>query len=41
MKNSLALKRFHVRSVHSASLKMKHQYAFFMGALKLICSGLS
>ena len=26
MKNSLDLKRFHVRSVLSASLKVKHQY---------------
>ena len=41
MKNSLDLKRFHVRSVLPASLKMKHQYTFFMGALKLICSGIS
>ena len=41
MKNSLGLKRFHVRSVLSASLKMKYQYTFFMGALKLICSGIS
>ena len=38
MKNSLDLKRFHVRSVLYASLKMKHQYTFFMGALKRICS---
>ena len=41
MKDSLDLKRFHARSVLSASLKMKHQYTFFMGALKLICSGTS
>ena len=39
MKNSLDLKRFHVRSVLSASLKIKHQYTFFMAALKLICCG--
>ena len=37
MKNSLDLKSFHVCSVLSASLKMKHQYTFFMAALKLIC----
>ena len=41
MKNSLDLKRFHVRSALSASLKTKYQYTFFMGALKLICSGIS
>ena len=40
MKNSLDLKRFLIRSVLSASLKMKHQHIFFMGALKLICSGI-
>ena len=34
MKNSLGLKRFHVRSVLSASLKMKHQYTFFHGCIK-------
>ena len=33
--------RFHIRSVLSVSLKMKHQYTFFMAALKLICSGIS
>ena len=41
LKNSLDLTRFHVRSVSSVSLKIKHQYTFFMGALKLICSGVS
>ena len=41
VKNSLDLKRSHVRSVLSASLKMKHQYTLFMGALKLICYGIS
>ena len=41
MKNSLDLKSFHVRSVVSASLKVKHQYTFFMAALKLIRSGIS
>ena len=41
MKNSLDSKRFHVRSVLSASLKMKHQYTFLMGALELISSGIS
>ena len=41
MKNSLVLKRSHGRSVLSVSLKMKHQYTFFMGALKLSCSGIS
>ena len=41
MKNSLDLKRFHVRSVLSASPKMKHKYTFFMPALKLTCSGIS
>ena len=41
MKNSLDLKRFHVRSALSTSLKMKHQYTFLMAALKLICSGIS
>ena len=41
MKNSLDLKRFNVCSGLSASLKMKHQYTFFMGALKPICSGIS
>ena len=40
MKNSLDLKRFHFRSVLSASLKIK-QYTFFMAALKLICTGIS
>ena len=41
MKNTLDLKRFHVHSVFSASQKMKHQFTFFMGALKLICSSIS
>ena len=41
MKNSLDLKRFHVHSALSDSPKTKHQYTFFMGALKLICSGIS
>ena len=41
MKNSLNLKRFYGRSVLSASLKKKHQYTFFLAALKLICSGIS
>ena len=41
MKNFLDLERFHVRSALSASLKTKYQYTFFMGALKLICSGIS
>ena len=33
MKNSLDLKRSHVRSGLSASMKMKHQCTFFMAAL--------
>ena len=37
----LDLKRFHLHSVLSGSLKMKHRYAFFMGALKRICSDIS
>ena len=41
MKNSLDLKKFHVRFVLSDSLKMKHQYTVFMAALKLFCSGIS
>ena len=41
MKNYLNLKRFNYRSVLSASLKMKHQYTFFMAALKLVCSDIS
>ena len=41
MKMSLDLKRFHIHSALSTSLKMKHQYTFFMAALKLICCGIS
>ena len=41
MKNFFDLKRFHVRSILSAGMKMKHQYNFFMGALKVIYSGIS
>ena len=41
MKTSLDLKRFHVRSVLSASIKTKYQYTFFTAALKLSCFGIS
>ena len=39
--HSLNLKRFDICSVPSASLKMKHQYTYFMVTLKQICSGIS